>query len=447
MQATRDGQGSEASPDSDPEGLIPPGEESRKVHTTATESTTDPESPKPEKEDPNDGWGHVAGSASVNGLPLEVGKLHWNDPTSGEQGYSPIEAGVFEFDAPVGGIKVTAWVISHNGFSVPNHETNGKDNLTQVVELNILDAKPNPLAIAWLYEEVHVEGDALTVPSLTPLSETQLYISGVKPVCTVAVTTDAAGHFVATVPDSSGLSVSCFLGGTTTTTPVVKGWTELRIPDAHTIQVLVRDGRNGQPISGYDFFFRTTQPKGAQPGEWKRYRSGGRSTGPPGKRSSVERSHSLSLPMGKIDLLIYAPRQGLAPYHQTGLHVGPQAPRIDVTLQPGGTLALTCDNPPPTGLVNPGYDPDPIMVVDEYMYHWNEPDVQAFGGHVDREGAIPRNLLFTRRLSFNLQGEALVKGLPAGTYRVLHWREGVNWRSEPLEVLAGVTTQVHLTPE
>ncbi len=442
------GQASEKAPrvleDTD---LVAPGEDERKVRAATSTAQTDANDPNDPMEDPNDGWGLVAGTAAVNGLPLETGKLHWHGLASGEQGHAPIEAGRFEFDAPVGEVTITAWIVAHNGFTVSNHESNPVDDLTKVVSITVLDAKPNESAFDWLYKETRVEGDVRTIPSQTPVAGTALYIRGTQSPCTVHATSDAAGYFLATVPASPGLSVSCNFGRTTFATPVLDGWTELRIPDAHSIEVVVLDGRTGKPISDYDFFFRESAQRKHNPSDWKRLRVGGvpAAGGPPATAQSD--GEILSLPTGKIDLFVYAPRLGLAPHEQLDLEVGPNGPRIEVTLQPGGTLAFTCEQPPPTGLVVPDYDPDPIMVVEEHLYQWGEPSVEKFGRRVQALGAFPLNLLFTRRLSFNLQGEAVVKGLASGTYRVLHWREGVNWRSEPLEVLAGVTTHVQLIPE
>ncbi len=425
--------------------LVNPGKKSRQTDRDKASAADAPEDPAIELEDPNDGWGQVEGTATVNGLPLESGKLHWNDPISREQGYAPIEKGTFQFDAPVGEIQVTAWVVAHNGFTVPGHETNSFDELTKLSPLTILDGKLNPLHFTWIYDEVLMQGDALMVPSMRPLAHTGLFLSGAGP--WLRIETDAAGLFFATVPHAANLGISHISGGTAIHASFQEGWTPLRIPDAHTILVNVRDGRTGELISDFDFFLRSSLGAADPALRWRRYRDWSALLGPKKLTNGVDTSHKLSLPAGKIDILVYAPRLGLAPHRQSNLEVGPQTPSIEVTLQPGGTLAFTCNDPPPTGLVNPGYDPDPIMVVEQRMFDWNEPNAQAFGGHVDREGAIPRNLLFTRRLSFNLQGEAIVKGLPTGTYRVLHWRKGVNWRSEPLEVVAGLTTNVHLVPE
>ncbi len=427
--------------------LIAPSEAERHAQATASDSETNLEGPSSEIEDADDGWGQVIGTAAINGLPLESGRLHWTDPTSGEQGYASIETGQFEFDAPAGEVKVTAWVVSHNGFIVSNHQSNSVDNLTRVELITIHDAKPTSHSFEWLYDEVRVEGDARAVPSQTPVAGTDLYIRGTKSPCTVHVRTDSAGYFVATVPSSPALSISCNSGRATITTPVLDGWTELRIPDTHTIEVEVRDGRNGELITDYDFFFCESGTEGQQIMDWKRLRTGGPPPAASGAATGQDTDNSLSLPTGEIDLFIYAPRLGLAPHRQKSLEVGPHAPRIEVTLQPGGTLAFSCEQPPPTGLVKPDYDPDPILVVEEYMFQWNERSAASFGKRVMRKGALPLPLLFTRRLNFNLQGEALVQGLPTGTYRVLHWREDVNWRSEPLEVVAGVTTNVHLVPE
>lgn len=431
---------SEPDQESQPSGLVAPGQATRKTQNPAevAQERTDPEA---EVEDPNDGWGQVAGTASINGVPLKRGMLHWTAPVNGEQGYETIEQGQFELDVPAGEVQVTAWVVAHGGYSVPNHKSNELDRLTKVETLTILDASLNPVHFGWEYDEVLVEGDALMVPSLRPLAHALLLISGNGP--PLRVKTDAAGLFRATIPRSPDMSIGCRLGGVNNTAKVQGPWTSLRVPDSHSVQIVVRDGRTGKEVQDYDLFSRRPSKPGKAQYPWGRSERIPPNTGSP-TRFSPDR---ISLPEGMIEVLVYAPRLGLAPHRRQSLEVGPHTPRLEITLQPGGTLTFTCDDPPPTGLVNPGYDPDPIMVVKERMFDWNEPDVQAFGGHVDREGSIPRNLLFTRRLSFNLSGVAVVKGLPAGTYRVLHWREGVTWRSEPLEVIAGVTTNVHLVPE
>ncbi|MBL4771798.1 MAG: hypothetical protein JKY61_11820 [Planctomycetes bacterium] len=434
------GQGGRGSQD-----LVNPGEAPRTNQVPAEPSKGIPAQESTAPENPNDGWGHVKGTALINGLPLELGKLHWNDPSSQEQGYAPIEKGEFEFEAPVGEIKVTAWVAAHNGFTVPGHETNSFDELTKLSPLTVFDAKPNALHFAWLYDEVLMQGDALMVPSMRPLAHTGLSITGAGP--RLRLETDAAGLFHAIVPMASNLEIRHISGGTDTRAPYKEGWTPLRVPDSQTIEISVRDGRTGEVIFDYDFFFRPSIGPGDPIRPWRRYRVGGALGDRSASTVDVDVTANLNLPEGEIDLLIYAPRQGLAPHNQSNLEVGPQAPRIEVTLQPGGTLAFTCEAPPATGLVNPGFDPDPILVVSQRMFDWKEPTVQAFGGHVDREAVIPRNLLFTRRIRFNMRGQAEVQGLPAGTYRVLHWREGLNWRSEPLEVIPGVTTNVQLTLE
>ena len=56
----------------------------------------------------------------------------------------------------------------------------------------------------------------------------------------------------------------------------------------------------------------------------------------------------------------------------------------------------------------------------------------------------PESYWQDRRIEFNRLGEAEVKGLSSGTYRIVHWRPDLAWGKDPIEVREGIVTRVRL---
>ncbi len=391
-------------------------------------------------EDLDEGWGVIQGIAMVNERKLRRGFIRWAHPVSREQGAASFEDGSFKIYVPTGLVHLAASISSDEDMRVEEPEFNSDSLMQKNVQVEVLDGTPSQLDLIWDYPESIIEGDMLGTPSGNPFPDTTLQLTSFDPNFSIKFQTDAAGQFHCTVPTTTDAAIFYFHEGVNSGKTIdPSAWTQIRVPDPHACAISAINHETGELVPDFDLFIREHK-EGKFLNPWYRPKTLNESDPSfPGRL--------IQLPQGRIDLLAHAPRRGLAPTYLTNFVIQPSPDPIELSLKPGGTLFFTCSSPPPTGLRNPGFDPDPILVVEQRMYEWNEPSINQLGARVRQEGKFPRNFLFNRRLSFNLQGEAEVRGLPAGIYRVVHWRKGLNWRSEPLEVVAGVTTNVHLVQE